>query len=156
MEADGSTGAGQRAEELLTLPLRQNEALEMGSLENGLRYVLLPNRSPPSRFEAHLEVHAGSGACMVSLHGQCASVWAGAPRRPALLPLPLLQTLLLPLVRMLMPMLLWEQVWRWGRCGPGRFLHGIICSRLRPAAFLAASPDCCSHCHLATSPLCSG
>jgi len=29
-------------------------------LENGLRYVIFPNKTPPNRFEAHLEVHAGS------------------------------------------------------------------------------------------------
>ena len=34
---------------------------QLGALPNGLRYVLLPNRSPPSRCEAHLEIHAGSG-----------------------------------------------------------------------------------------------
>ena len=32
----------------------------VGQLENGLRYVILPNKLPPKRFEAHLEVHAGS------------------------------------------------------------------------------------------------
>lgn len=25
-----------------------------------MRYVIFPNKSPPNRFEAHLEVHAGS------------------------------------------------------------------------------------------------
>lgn len=44
------------------MQLEQNDALQLGSLENGLRWVILPNRSPPARFEAHLEVHAGSGA----------------------------------------------------------------------------------------------
>ena len=47
--------------------LHQNDALQLGSLDNGLRYVLLPNRSPPSRFEAHLEIHAGSGGCQLAL-----------------------------------------------------------------------------------------
>lgn len=31
-----------------------------GTLANGLRYCLLPNKVPPKRFEAHLEVHVGS------------------------------------------------------------------------------------------------
>ena len=34
--------------------------LVVGHLSNGLRYVILPNATPPDRFEAHLEVHAGS------------------------------------------------------------------------------------------------
>lgn len=34
--------------------------LATGQLSNGLRYVVLPNKTPPERFEAHLEVHAGS------------------------------------------------------------------------------------------------
>ena len=54
-------GSAQSAEELLGMQLQQNQALELGSLENGLRYVILPNRSPPARFETHLEIHAGSG-----------------------------------------------------------------------------------------------
>jgi hypothetical protein len=32
-----------------------------GVLDNGLSYVILPNRSPPGRFEAHLQVFSGSG-----------------------------------------------------------------------------------------------
>jgi len=31
-----------------------------GVLSNGLPYVILPNRSPPGRFEAHLQVFSGS------------------------------------------------------------------------------------------------
>jgi len=31
-----------------------------GVLENGLPYVILPNKSPPGRFEAHLQVFSGS------------------------------------------------------------------------------------------------
>jgi len=34
--------------------------LVTGQLENGFRYVILPNKLPPKRFEAHLEVHVGS------------------------------------------------------------------------------------------------
>jgi hypothetical protein len=32
-----------------------------GVLDNGLPYIILPNRSPPGRFEAHLQVFSGSG-----------------------------------------------------------------------------------------------
>ena len=79
---DSSAAAAGRAEELLGMRLEQNSALELGSLPNGLRYVLLPNRSPPARFEAHLEVHAGSGArpcarlCMCMPDCACVSVCA--------------------------------------------------------------------------------
>ncbi|KAK9810226.1 hypothetical protein WJX72_007002 [[Myrmecia] bisecta] len=45
---------------LLDQELQQNPELVLGELENGLRYVILPNKVPPNRFEAHLEVHAGS------------------------------------------------------------------------------------------------
>lgn len=45
---------------LLQQPVKGNTQLITGQLANGLRYVLLPNRTPPQRFEAHLEVHAGS------------------------------------------------------------------------------------------------
>ena len=41
-------------EELPSLP-----ELELGQLDNGLRYVILPNKVPADRFEAHLEIHAG-------------------------------------------------------------------------------------------------
>jgi predicted Zn-dependent peptidase len=46
--------------------LVQREKLEVdsklvtGQLDNGLRYVIMPNKVPPQRFEAHLEVHVGS------------------------------------------------------------------------------------------------
>ena len=39
--------------------LREHPDLVRGQLENGLRYAILPNRVPPNRFEAHLEIHAG-------------------------------------------------------------------------------------------------
>ena len=42
-------------EELPSLP-----ELELGQLDNGLRYVILPNKVPTDRFEAHLEIHAGA------------------------------------------------------------------------------------------------
>lgn len=39
--------------------LEQHKDLKIVYLDNGLRVVILPNRSPVDRFEAHLEVHAG-------------------------------------------------------------------------------------------------
>lgn len=58
----GSEAPTATVEELLATELVQNDKLEVGHLENGLRYVILPNRAPPNRFEAHLEVHAGACA----------------------------------------------------------------------------------------------
>ncbi len=63
VEADSESAM----EELLRTELHQNDKLDVGYLENGLRYVLLPNRAPPNRFEAHLEVHAGG--CAVQAGG---------------------------------------------------------------------------------------
>ena len=34
--------------------------MQEGVLDNGLHWVMLPNRMPPGRFEAHLQVHTGS------------------------------------------------------------------------------------------------
>ena len=43
------------------LPLPSHPDIIRGEVaSNGLRYVILPNPVPPDRFEAHLEVHAGS------------------------------------------------------------------------------------------------
>lgn len=39
--------------------LQQHKDLRIVYLENGLRVVILPNKAPVDRFEAHLEVHAG-------------------------------------------------------------------------------------------------
>ena len=39
--------------------------VKSGVLDNGFSYVFLPNRSPPGRFEAHLQVFSGSGMCFV-------------------------------------------------------------------------------------------
>ncbi|DBA67043.1 TPA: hypothetical protein ACH3X2_001377 [Trebouxia sp. C0005] len=47
-------------QELLGENLKQADNLRLGQLGNGLRYVMLPNKVPPQRFEAHLEMHAGS------------------------------------------------------------------------------------------------
>lgn len=41
------------------LPLHPD--VKSGILPNGLSYIILPNRSPPGRFEAHLQVFSGSG-----------------------------------------------------------------------------------------------
>lgn len=40
------------------LPFHPN--VKSGTLPNGLPYVILPNKSPPGRFEAHLQVFSGS------------------------------------------------------------------------------------------------
>jgi hypothetical protein len=47
-------------DELMSLPVKPNPKLVVGALDNGLRYVIMPNPTPPQRFEAHLEVHVGS------------------------------------------------------------------------------------------------
>lgn len=47
-------------EELLNAELPSHPKLHRGQLKNGLRYIILPNKVPPNRFEAHMEVHAGS------------------------------------------------------------------------------------------------
>lgn len=47
-----------RSAESTILP--SHPALVSGRLSNGLEYVILPNSSPEGRFEAHLEVFAGS------------------------------------------------------------------------------------------------
>mmetsp|Transcript_25241 Transcript_25241/g.54360 ORF Transcript_25241/g.54360 Transcript_25241/m.54360 type:complete len:1216 (-) Transcript_25241:175-3822(-) len=41
-------------------PLPFHPAVQSGILDNGFSYVFLPNRSPPGRFEAHLQVFSGS------------------------------------------------------------------------------------------------
>ena len=42
-------------------PLPIHPDVRSGTLANGLPYVILPNKSPPGRFEAHLQVFSGSG-----------------------------------------------------------------------------------------------
>ena len=44
---------------MLDMELPAHPELTIGHLENGLRYVILPNKMPPDRMEVHLEVHAG-------------------------------------------------------------------------------------------------
>jgi hypothetical protein len=41
-------------------PLPVHSEVRSGTLPNGLPYVILPNKSPPGRFEAHLQVFSGS------------------------------------------------------------------------------------------------
>lgn len=44
----------------LSSELPSHPKLYRGQLKNGLRYLILPNKVPPNRFEAHMEVHVGS------------------------------------------------------------------------------------------------
>lgn len=44
----------------LNSPLITHPKLHRGQLKNGLRYLILPNKVPANRFEAHMEVHVGS------------------------------------------------------------------------------------------------
>lgn len=41
-------------------PLPVHADVHSGVLPNGLPYIILPNKSPPGRFEAHLQVFSGS------------------------------------------------------------------------------------------------
>ncbi len=54
------TTSHESMETVLAQQIAENPQLVRGRLENGLEYVILPNETPPARFEAHLEVHAGS------------------------------------------------------------------------------------------------
>eukprot|EP00252_Welwitschia_mirabilis_P010086 TRINITY_DN231_c0_g1_i1.p1 TRINITY_DN231_c0_g1~~TRINITY_DN231_c0_g1_i1.p1 ORF type:complete len:1279 (+),score=278.22 TRINITY_DN231_c0_g1_i1:185-4021(+) len=47
-------------EGFLSSKLPSHPKLYRGQLKNGLRYVILPNKVPPNRFEAHMEMHVGS------------------------------------------------------------------------------------------------
>lgn len=58
-EAKGGKRSSPRLPDLST-PLEPHPDLLTGTLPNGLRFVMLPNETPPGRFEAHLEIHAGS------------------------------------------------------------------------------------------------
>jgi hypothetical protein len=59
-DSSSNGSSSSSSSELLSQRVKGNAQLITGQLSNGLRYVLLPNRTPPQRFEAHLEVHAGS------------------------------------------------------------------------------------------------
>ncbi|XWS24637.1 hypothetical protein CRYUN_Cryun28dG0119700 [Craigia yunnanensis] len=47
-------------EGFLSTELPSHPKLHRGQLKNGLRYLILPNKVPVNRFEAHMEVHVGS------------------------------------------------------------------------------------------------
>ncbi|KAF4355476.1 hypothetical protein F8388_015230 [Cannabis sativa] len=47
-------------DEFLPCQLPSHPKLYRGELNNGLIYLILPNKVPPNRFEAHMEVHVGS------------------------------------------------------------------------------------------------
>ncbi|KAL7152707.1 hypothetical protein ABFS83_04G116200 [Erythranthe nasuta] len=47
-------------EKFLRFEIPSHPKLHRGQLKNGLRYLILPNKVPPNRFEAHMEVHVGS------------------------------------------------------------------------------------------------
>ncbi|ERN11452.1 hypothetical protein AMTRI_Chr03g43670 [Amborella trichopoda] len=47
-------------ERFLSSPLPPHPKLYRGQLKNGLRYLILPNKIPANRFEAHMEIHVGS------------------------------------------------------------------------------------------------
>ena len=55
-----STGAALAEHPGLAQLLPAHPAMRAGSLPNGLRFIILPNGAPAGRFEAHLEVFAGS------------------------------------------------------------------------------------------------
>ncbi|CAA3007098.1 stromal processing peptidase, chloroplastic [Olea europaea var. sylvestris] len=46
--------------QFLSYELPSHPKLHKGQLKNGLRYIILPNKVPPNRCEAHMEVHVGS------------------------------------------------------------------------------------------------
>eukprot|EP00268_Persea_americana_P007317 TRINITY_DN1270_c2_g1_i2.p1 TRINITY_DN1270_c2_g1~~TRINITY_DN1270_c2_g1_i2.p1 ORF type:complete len:1245 (-),score=273.98 TRINITY_DN1270_c2_g1_i2:1667-5401(-) len=47
-------------EGFLSSLLPSHPKLHRGQLKNGLHYIILPNKIPTNRFEAHMEVHVGS------------------------------------------------------------------------------------------------
>ncbi|KAI8567819.1 hypothetical protein RHMOL_Rhmol02G0151200 [Rhododendron molle] len=47
-------------ETILSSKLPSHPKLYRGQLRNGLRYLILPNKVPANRFEAHMKVHVGS------------------------------------------------------------------------------------------------
>ncbi|PIN10708.1 N-arginine dibasic convertase NRD1 [Handroanthus impetiginosus] len=55
------SGVGRaELEKFLRSEIPSHPKLHRGQLRNGLRYLILPNKVPPNRFEAHMEVHVGS------------------------------------------------------------------------------------------------
>ena len=73
-EGDGGT---------FSLPIHTD--LTTGKLENGLTYVILPNKVPAGRFEAHLEVLSGSANELESQQGMAHLLehvaYMGSPKR---------------------------------------------------------------------------
>lgn len=53
-------------------PLPIHPLVRSGTLPNGLPYIILPNKSPPGRFEAHLQVFSGSGEFLYPIVNVCA------------------------------------------------------------------------------------
>ncbi|KAL9253734.1 Stromal processing peptidase, chloroplastic-like protein [Drosera capensis] len=53
-------GRSIELEDFMSYELPSHPKLYRGQLENGLRYIILPNKVPPNRVEAHMEVHVGS------------------------------------------------------------------------------------------------
>ncbi|KAI0496559.1 hypothetical protein KFK09_022879 [Dendrobium nobile] len=56
----GPEAEKEELESLFSSPLPSHPKLHRGQLKNGLRYLILPNKVPANRFEAHMEVHVGS------------------------------------------------------------------------------------------------
>jgi len=67
------------------LPLPVHDNLVQGYLENGLKYLILPNSVPGGRFEAHLEVLSGSAFELERQQGMAHLlehvVYMGSPKR---------------------------------------------------------------------------
>jgi len=57
---EDSFGKELDASDFLLSKLPTHPKLHHGRLSNGLQYVILPNKVPPNRFEAHMEMHVGS------------------------------------------------------------------------------------------------
>lgn len=60
VELLGPEAVTAELEHFLSSELPSHPKLHRGQLRNGLRYLILPNKVPPNRFEAHMEVHVGS------------------------------------------------------------------------------------------------
>ncbi|KAH7434480.1 hypothetical protein KP509_06G019300 [Ceratopteris richardii] len=56
----GNGHANNDIEDLRQMMLPSHPKVCKGQLKNGLRYVILPNKVPANRFEAHMEMHVGS------------------------------------------------------------------------------------------------
>uniref|UniRef100_A0A7S1NQ93 Uncharacterized protein n=1 Tax=Eutreptiella gymnastica TaxID=73025 RepID=A0A7S1NQ93_9EUGL len=78
--------AGPAAITTEALPIHPQ--LRYGKLDNGLRYIILPNQSPAGKFEAHLEVLSGSAHELQTQQGMAHLLehvaWMGSPKRQAM------------------------------------------------------------------------